>query len=79
MKITQGPTTKKEYQANIPKCCQWQTYEEHMDYMAFCWGITCGLVTGESDCGRECPEHKEHDPALLHAILHDFELRREGE
>lgn len=42
--------TEAEYTAAIPKCCFYQTLEQHMDMM-LCWGLTASLREGyPMDC-----------------------------
>jgi len=54
--------TEQEYQAAIPKCCRWRTFQEHWDALGLCWGITHGLIQkqGESYCDT-CDENVNND------------------
>jgi hypothetical protein len=43
----------KKYQASIPKCCDYQTYEEHAEYLMLCWGLAHQVRTNgnPTSCG----------------------------
>jgi hypothetical protein len=69
-----GPKTQEQYEANIPKCCVLQTYKEHCDHLMLCWSIVSGTLNANSECGKACEYHKEHDPELLRRILHGLKL-----
>jgi hypothetical protein len=43
--------TTKEYADAIPKCCAYQTVEDHSDALGLCWGLASALKSGiEMDC-----------------------------
>jgi hypothetical protein len=53
--------TEKEYAAAIPKCCSYQTMQQHMDMM-LCWGLAASLRNGEPmDCSG-CELNTEQFP-----------------
>jgi hypothetical protein len=46
------PFNHEEYQKAIPKCCKYQTVEEHANYMLLCWGLLSAIKHNEEmDCG----------------------------
>lgn len=44
---------KEKYQAAIPKCCEFQTFEEHAEMLMLCWGLARQVRTGgdATPCG----------------------------
>jgi len=40
---------KQAYMSRVPRCCSWQTWEEHFD-AGLCWSVARGLKNKESDC-----------------------------
>lgn len=44
--------TEEEYQAAIPKCCEFQTTEEHLKFLVLCWGLLESIRMGTTlKCG----------------------------
>ena len=39
--------TEELYKANIPDCCQFRTFEEHMEIM-LCWGLVSSIEQGKT-------------------------------
>jgi hypothetical protein len=35
--------TKQQYQEAIPDCCKLRTYEQHKEYLMFCWGLVSSI------------------------------------
>ena len=51
---------EQEYQAAIPKCCEFQTVDEHLKFLMLCWGLTSSIQTGKPlICGR-CEFNKDN-------------------
>ena len=40
--------TEELYTASIPKCCEFQTLQEHKDNLMLCWGLTASIEKGKS-------------------------------
>lgn len=52
--------TREQYEAAIPKCCAYQTMEEHEEIM-LCWGLASSVEKGyEINCGG-CTENTMRD------------------
>ena len=44
--------TEAEYAAGIPKCCAYQTMQQHMEDLLGCWGLISSLENNTPmDCG----------------------------
>ena len=51
--------TEAEYQAAIPKCCFYQTSQEHVESLMLCWGLLSAIKGGyPMNCGN-CEMIKE--------------------
>jgi hypothetical protein len=45
--------TKEEYQDKIPKCCEFQIVEQHLESLLLCWSITKAIEENrEVNCGN---------------------------
>ena len=44
---------EEKYQAAIPKCCEFQTLEEHVEILMLCWGLAHQVRTAgpAMNCG----------------------------
>ena len=53
--------SEEEYQAAIPKCCEFQTTEEHLKFLVLCWGLLESIRMGTTlKCGI-CEYNKDRD------------------
>jgi len=44
--------TAELYEANIPKCCLYQTLEQHTEDLMMCWSLASSIKKGVPiDCG----------------------------
>lgn len=48
-KVEDKKMTEEEYQKLIPKHCLLQTVEQHKNQLGYCWGISYGFVTAETE------------------------------
>lgn len=48
-KVEHKTMTEEEYQKMIPKHCLYQTVEQHREEMMYCWGISHGFITTETE------------------------------
>jgi len=45
-------TDSEIYEAAIPDCCQFRTYQEHHDWLMLCWGLLSAIKEQQPmDCG----------------------------
>jgi len=45
-------TDSEIYEAAIPDCCQFRTFQEHYDYLLLCWKVIgASLEQKPMDCG----------------------------
>jgi hypothetical protein len=45
---------KFKYELFIPKCCELRTFDDHLDHVLLCWGITAAMEENrdKSSCGN---------------------------
>ena len=44
--------TQELYAASIPKCCLYQTMEQHVEHLMLCWGLSSSIKNDTPmDCG----------------------------
>lgn len=60
-KVENKDFTEEEYQKMIPKHCLYQTVDEHREQMMYCWGISYGFITAdtEKEYCKDCEFCKE--------------------
>ena len=63
-----GSFSPEEYEDSIPKCCEYQGLEAHMNGLMLCWSLTAAIENGERvDC-KGCElnkfEHKGEKNAI---------------
>lgn len=43
--------TIEQYEAAIPECCEFRSYEEHANMLLLCWGLRAAVEAGiPMDC-----------------------------
>lgn len=76
--------TAELYEANIPKCCLYQTFEEHTNDLMMCWSLASSIRKGiPMNCGFcelntnvTSAERKEHyEKMKVWKILENAETR----
>jgi len=44
--------TPELYEANIPKCCLYQTFDDHSEILMMCWSLANSIKQGKKpNCG----------------------------